>query len=286
MAMHRHKDSPVSHPIDFALNHITAPRLMARAFIDLAQRLGCVGVELRNDLADKQLTGAAFFDGETPKSVGDYAHGKGVRLLGLSEVYAFNRWSDEIKAKVETLIAEAQASGAESISLIPSNDGRTESDDARLSALRDALARILPLLDKANLIALVEPLGFTTSSLRRKREAIAAIEAVGGKARYKLVHDTFHHHLAHETEFFPEMTGIVHISGVVDPSLTVEQMGDEHRILVTPQDRLGNIAQIKVLKAAGYNGAYSYECFAPSVHADGALEKHIAESLKLIEAGL
>ena len=270
--------------LSFALNHITAPRLNCREFIELAQRQGCVGVELRNDLADKKLCERAFFDGESPGSIGEFAKSKGVRLLGLSEVYAFNRWSDEIRAKVERLIGEAQASGAESISLIPSNDGRSEPDDARLEALRDALSRIMPMLAGTDLIALVEPLGFTTSSLRHKREAIAAIEAVGGTSRFKLVHDTFHHHLAGETEFFPEWTGIVHISGVVDPRLAPHTMRDEHRILVDGRDRLGNVTQIAKLAGAGYSGAYSYECFAPSVHQSATLELDLAASLVSMRA--
>jgi len=273
----------VSKTPAFALNHITAPRLNSRAFIGLAERLGCVGVELRNDLADKRLSDRVFFDGENPSDVGAYARSKGLRLLGLSEVYAFNRWDDQIEAKVERLISEAQASGAESISLIPSNDGRSETDEARLDGFRDALSRILPMLEGTNLIALVEPLGFTTSSLRRKGEAISVIEDVRGRDRYKLVHDTFHHHLAGETEFFPEWTGIVHVSGVVDPSLTPEQMRDDHRILVDGHDRLGNIAQISRLMAEGYNGAFSYECFAPSVHQDPTLEYAIAASLHLMK---
>ncbi len=269
----------------FALNQITTPRLRCREFIQLAKRLDCSGVELRNDLRDKRLCEREFFDGESPKDVGDYVRENGMRLLGLSEVYAFNRWSDEIREKVDRLIDEAVASGAESISLIPSNDGRSETDSARLDAIRDALSRILPMLAGTDLIALVEPLGFPTSSLRHKGEAIAAIKAVGGDARYKLVHDTFHHHLAGETEFFPEWTGIVHISGVVDPSVEIRDMQDEHRILVTGDDRLGNLAQIVTLTAAGYRGAYSYECFAPSIHHSTALETEIAESLAFIRAG-
>lgn len=272
--------------LSFALNQITAPRLTCRQFIQLAKRLGCSGVELRNDLRDKRLCEREFFDGESPKDIGSYVRENGIRLLGLSEVYAFNRWSDEIRDKVDRLIGEAVASGAESISLIPSNDGRSETDDARLDALRDALTRILPMLAGTDLIALVEPLGFLTSSLRRKGEAIAAIKAVGGDSRYKLVHDTFHHHLAGEREFFPEWTGIVHISGVVDPSVDVREMQDEHRILVTGDDRLGNLAQIEALNAAGYRGAYSYECFAPSVHRNSEIESEVAESLALIAAGV
>lgn len=268
----------------FALNHITAPRLTCRELIDIASRLGCVGVELRNDLADKRLCERPFFDGESPQAVGAFARSRDLRLLGLSEVYAFNRWSSEIQSKVERLIGEAQASGAESISLIPSNDGRSESDEARLDSLRDALSRILPMLAGTELIALVEPLGFTTSSLRNKREAIAAIEAVGGQSRYRLVHDTFHHFLAGETEFFPEWTGIVHISGVVDAQVTAAAMRDEDRILVDSRDRLYNTAQIANLTAVGYKGAFSYECFAPSVHQSATLETDLAASQAFIRS--
>jgi len=63
-------------------------------------------------------------------------------------------------------------------------------------------------------------------------------------------------------------------------------MRDEHRILVDGRDRLGNVAQIASLAAAGYNGGYSYECFAPSVHRDPALEADLAESLRFVQAGL
>ncbi|MEI7601963.1 MAG: TIM barrel protein [Aestuariivirga sp.] len=272
--------------LSFALNQITAPRLTCREFIELARRLDCSGIELRNDLRDKRLCDRDFFDGDSPESVGALVRENGLRLLGLSEVYAFNRWSEEIRVKVDRLIGEAVASGAESISLIPSNDGRTETDDARLDALRNALSRILPMLEGTDLIALVEPLGFPTSSLRRKSDAIAAIKAVDGDARYKLVHDTFHHHLASEREFFPEWTGIVHISGVVDPSVEVRDMQDEHRILVTGQDRLGNLTQIAALSSAGYRGVYSYECFAPSVHHSATIGSEIAESLAFIRVGI
>ena len=81
------------------------------------------------------------------------------------------------------------------------------------------------------------------------------------------MHDTFHHTLAGGGETFPEHTGIVHISGVTDPTLSIDQMEDAHRVLVTADDRLGNVEQLRALLAAGYAGPISYECFAPSVHA-------------------
>ena len=272
----------MSGETNFALNHIATPGLDSRGFIDMAARLGCVGVELRNDLVDKGLTTRDFFDGESPATIGAYARDKGVRLLGLSEAYGFNRWSEEMKRKIEVLIAQAKESGAESISLIPSNDGVKEPTATRLADLRTALAAIRPMLETAKMKALIEPLGFTTSSLRLKREAIGAIEAVGGKDCFQLVHDTFHHFLAGEREFFPDMTGIVHISGVIDPEVQPEAMQDGHRILVSAYDRLGNIEQIKAIEALGYKGAYSFEPFAASVHADPAMESSLSDSMRFI----
>jgi 2-keto-myo-inositol isomerase len=174
----------LAEQINFALNQIVAPALPVREFIDLAANLGCQGVELRNDLADKGVSSAGFFDGHSPAKIGEYARQKNARLLGLSEVYGFNRWSEIIHDKVKRLIEQAKQSGAESISLIPSNDGTRQADDERLGDIQSALSKVLPLLRNADLIALVEPLGFRSSSLRYKQEAVAAIEAVGGREHF------------------------------------------------------------------------------------------------------
>uniref|UniRef100_A0A7C1NSK3 Xylose isomerase n=1 Tax=Agrobacterium albertimagni TaxID=147266 RepID=A0A7C1NSK3_9HYPH len=187
-----------------------------------------------------------------------------------------------MKSKVELLLAQAKESGAETISLIPSNDGAQETTETRLAGLRGSLAAIRPMLENAGIKALVEPLGFTTSSLRLKREAVEAIAAVGGNHVFRLVHDTFHHHLAGEKDYFPKMTGIVHISGVVDPALRPVDMQDGHRILVYGNDRLGNIDQIEALSQRGYDGAYSYEPFAQSVQSDPNLESSLRESMLFI----
>jgi 2-keto-myo-inositol isomerase len=272
--------------LSFALNHMSAPKLDCRRFLDLAASLGCIGVELRNDLADKKLSSAAFFDGQAPEAIGAYAREKGLRLLGLSEAYGFNTWSEPMRAKVQLLIDQAKASGAESISLIPRNDAPVWSDAERILALRGAIAAILPMLEKADMVALIEPLGFTTSTLRSKAEAVEAIAAEGGLDRFKLVHDTFHHHLAGGGPIFPEHTGIVHISGVIDPLLKPEEMQDGHRILVDAQDQLGNVEQIRALTQAGYVGAFSYEPFSPLVHALADPETAIRESFNFITGGV
>lgn len=247
--------------MQFALNHMTVPGLGYDAFLDLAARLGCAGVEVRNDLE------RPLFDGAPAQEAGQRARDKGLRIFGLSQVYPFNDWTPEREDAVKALIATAKEAGAETISLIPRNDGTALGNGERQANTRVALRAILPLLQDADLIGLVEPLGFQRSSLRHKGELIETIKSIDGAAHLRIVHDTFHHALAEEQAFFPEMTGIVHISGVVDPSLSVRQMEDEHRVLVDQNDRLGNVEQLSALLASGYEGPISYECFSPETHA-------------------
>ncbi|RVI38302.1 TIM barrel protein, partial [Sinorhizobium meliloti] len=109
-------------------------------------------------------------------------------------------------------------------------------------------------------------LGFEACSLRSKAEAAEAIRAVSGERSFRLVHDTFHHHLAGEDQFFPDLTGLVHISGVIDANLAVSDMRDPHRVLVDAADRLDNQGQTRRLQDQGYAGPFSFEPFAPSVH--------------------
>lgn len=263
-----------------ALNHMTVPDLGYAQFLDMAKALGCVGVEVRNDIAQPLFGGLGATVG------GEMARGKGLRVIGISQVYPFNAWSDAIREEVDVLIKMAKAAGAETISLIPRNDGIGIGNGERQANLRIALREVLPMLDEADMVALVEPLGFPISSLRYKDETIQAIEQIGGRQRFKLVHDTFHHTLAGGGPIFPEYTGIVHISGVVDSEVPVESMRDHHRVLVDRDDRLGNIEQIATLLEAGYDGAFSYECFAPKTHAMADPESKLRKSFEFIASAV
>ena len=92
------------------------------------------------------------------------------------------------------------------------------------------------------------------------------ISSIGGNEHLRIVHDTFHHTLADGGPIYPEMTGIVHISGVSDHKLGFMQMEDEHRVLVDTNDRIGNVEQIGALLGAGFIGPISFECFSPEIH--------------------
>lgn len=265
--------------LPFALNHMTAPKLGWEAFLDLSAALGCVGVEFRNDLK------GPLFDGADPAKVGAAVRAKGMRFLALAEVKMFNDWSDAKAAEAEALMKIAVAAGAEAVSLIPRNDGvATDRADSR-KVTETALREILPMLKAHGLKAMVEPLGFAVCSLRYKDVLADAIDAVGGAGTYFMVHDTFHHALAGFGPIFPELTGIVHVSGVKD-MIALDDMRDPHRVLVDADDVLGNVAQIRALRAAGYTGPISYEPFAPSVHDLTDPKAALAASMEFIRAGV
>jgi len=247
--------------VAFALNQVTTPNASFDAFVGLAARLGCVGIEARNDLC------GPLFDGISPVQAGRQVRAAGLRLLGVSQVYPFNAWSPEIARETQELIGDAEASGAESINLIPRNDGRGTAPAERRDHLRRSLDNLLLLLEETSVVALIEPLGFASASLRIKAEVVAEIDAAGASGKVKLVHDTFHHTLAGDDQIAPAHTGIVHISGVDDPDTALLALEDTHRVTVGAHDRLGNIAQINALHGAGYDGVFSFECFAPEVHA-------------------
>ena len=262
----------------WGLNHMTTPNLGYEDFLDLAVKLGCVGVEVRNDIE------RPLFDGMGPAEAGELARSKGLRLVGLSQVYPFNTWTPDVEQEVRDLIAIGKAAGAETISLIPRNDGTQTGEGERQAKLRLAMKAVLPMLEEAQMNALVEPLGFPVSSLRQKSELVDAIDGLGAKGRYKLVHDTFHHTLAGGGAYYPDYTGIVHISAVVDPDVPVEEMQDAHRVLIDAKDRLGNVEQIRDLLAQSYDGVFSYECFSPETHALENPYSEIRKSFDYIES--
>lgn len=264
----------------FSLNHMAAPRLPVQEFFSLARSLGIADVEIRNDLA-----GNAIADGTPAAAIRAMAKQAGVTILSINALQRFNDWNEQREKEAVELAVYAAASGAKALVLVPVNDGSGRTDGERQRNLDLALKRLKPILDGRGLVGLVEPLGFEICSLRSKREAAEAIRAVGGDS-FRLVHDTFHHHLAGEAELFPDQTGLVHISGVTDASVSVGEMRDSHRVLVGPRDRLGNIEQIAALLDSGYSGPFSFEPFAEEAQALETPWEAGRQSMDFIRAGI
>ena len=266
----------------YALNHMTVARMGFEPFVALAHRLGCVGVECRNDLSDE------LFDGLSPGRAGEEIRSAGLRLLVLAEVGQFDRLDPSRLHETIALMDAAAEAGAESVALIPAND-RPEhqgGEDFDPSGLASAIELIAPHLSERNLTGLIEPLGFRTCAVRYKRPVVDLLNRLGLSGRIKLVHDTFHHDVAEDAEFCAAQTGMVHISGVTDSMLTREEMRDPHRELVDKQDRLGNVDQIRRLMDEGYEGPVSFEAFSPAIHQLDNPFDELAESIQWIDAAL
>jgi 2-keto-myo-inositol isomerase len=244
----------------FALNHVVAPAMTAGQFFALCTAVGIRAAEIRNDLA-----GTAILDGTPAAAIRDQAAAAGISLLSINALQRFNDWTRDRAAEAIALADYAREAGAQALVLVPVNDGSGRDAPARQRNLAAALRGLAPILSDRGITGLVEPLGFASCSLRSKREAVDAIEEAGLASTFRIVHDTFHHHLAGETDLFPGLTGLVHVSGVEDRAVAIEDLRDEHRVLVGEADLLDNAGQIRALRAGGYFGPISFEPFSPLV---------------------
>lgn len=265
--------------MQFCLNHMAAPRLDYPAFFDLALRLGVTHVEIRNDIATAKM------GNKNAKAIARLAKDRGITIVNVNALQRWNQWSKAKADEARRLAEYTTLTGAKNLILVPVNDTKFRPDNAaRLAGLREGLAGLKPILKDHSLIGCVEPLGFVECSLRRKAEAIAAIDDVGGAKRFKVTHDTFHHFVAGEESFFADRTGLIHVSGVVDPAHSATTMRDPQRVLVDSRDMVNSKGQVQRLMADGYKGLVSFEPFAKEVHSDKAIARSLARSMDYLES--
>jgi 2-keto-myo-inositol isomerase len=254
-----------------------APDLPVDAFLDLASSLGISAIEVRNDLA-------ISLESTAPADLRAKAERRGIRILSINALQRFNDWNDARGKEARALAAYASASGTQALVLVPTNDGSGLEPGRRGPALRKALAELRPILEEHGILGFVEPLGFSTCSLRLKSEAADAIRSLGAERTFRLVHDTFHHHVAGEAAIFPDLTGLVHVSGVADRDVAVANLRDSHRVLVDGSDTIDNVGQVGALLDAGYAGPFSFEPFAASVHSAPDIAAALRSSMELVSS--
>jgi 2-keto-myo-inositol isomerase len=272
----------MSQTLRFALNRMAVPRVSFADFAAMTRRLGVGAIEIRND-----LPGIEIGDGVPASDIGAIARAHGLAIRSINALQRFEQFTAEREAEAIAMARYARDCGAEALVLCPTNSrADARSADERHAALVHALTSLKPILADHGLVGLVEPLGFEECAVRRKSQAVRAFEEIGADATFRLVHDTFHHHLAGEGLFFPQWTGLIHISGVEDTALHANQMRDGHRVLVGGADRLGNVAQLRTLLDAGYAGYVSFEPFAEEIAAATDIEAQLAASMAYLNAGV
>ena len=262
----------------FCVNRKIAPNLSIERFFKLVTQLGIHKVELRNDMRSGRVT-----DDLTGEQVKALARQSGIEIVTINAVYPFNQLNDEVLQRTRQLLSDARAVGAESLVLCPLNDGTPISAADTVAALKT----LGPLFADYGIQGLVEPLGFPQSSLRSAIQAQALIKQAD--VPFRLLIDTFHHHLfedaenGFEQEIDVQQIGLVHLSGVTDPR-PVARLTDEERIMLSADDRLRSKQQVERLEKMGYTGLYAFEPFSSVMNdwQEADIIREIRDSIQLL----
>jgi len=248
-------------------NRIIYPNLKLEDFFKFVKDLGLNKIELRND-----LPGGKIIDGYTPGKLKELSKKYGVEILAINALQKFNLGAilPEAIKELKKLINLSLSIGCKAIVLCPNNDVNDKRNSEEIfDETVKALKSFGPLFQDSDMQGYLEPLGFEECSLRSIVIAMKAIQESGYPV-YKIVHDTFHHHLGPDTfdtiknDYDISYTGLVHISGV-ECNIPAEEYRDNHRVLVTAQDRLQTKEQLELLLKLGFAGNISFEPFSQKV---------------------
>ena len=262
--------------ISFALNQILFPDSPFENFISFSKKLNVKAIEIRNDIKTNLI------EENDPIKVRNICEENSIKILSINALQKFNFWNKDREKELILLCKYADKANIDSIVLVPLNDGSINSAKEQMRLLEQALKNILRIINDFNVFGLVEPLGFSHSSLRFKSLAVKVINSYQSN-KLKIVHDTFHHALAGENEFFPSLTGLVHISGVSNIYKNIKLL-DEHRSIIDDNDILENINQIKNLCNAHYKGFFSLEPFSNTLIKEKDIFKIVKKSFNYIDS--
>ncbi len=250
-----------------SLNRIIYPKLKLEDYYKFTKDLGLNKIELRND-----LPGEKIIDGYTPGRLKELSKKYGVEILTINALQKFNLGAilPETIKELKKIINLSLSIGCKAIVLCPNNDVNDKRNSGEIfEETVKALKSFGPLFRDSGMQGYLEPLGFEECSLQSLVTAMKAIQESGYPV-YKTVHDTFHHHIGPDTfdtienNYDISYTGLVHVSGV-ECNIPVEDYRDNHRVLITEQDRLQNKEQIELLLKLGYAGNISFEPFSKKV---------------------
>jgi len=251
----------------FSLNRIIYPNLKLEDFYIFTKDLGLDKIELRND-----LPGGEIIDGYSHEQMKEISKKYGVEILTINALQKFNLAAilPETIEELKKLINLSLSIGCKAIVLCPNNDvnDKRVSEEIFEETVK-ALKSFGPLFQDSGMQGYLEPLGFEECSLRSLVTTMKAIQESGYPV-FKIVHDTFHHHIGPDTfdtienDYDISYTGLVHISGV-ECNIPVYEYRDNHRVLVSEQDKLQTKEQIELLLKLGYAGNISFEPFSKKV---------------------
>lgn len=270
----------------FALNRILCPYLGLEDFFRLTADLGLKKIELRND-----LQGRSVIDNLEAAEVRKLSDQYGIEIITINALQKFNLNSmlSQLLEELQQVIKLSKSIRCPAIVLCPNNELSDKRSPSRIwKETVENLKHFAPYFENSGLTGLVEPLGFPESSLGSLTTAMGIIRESGCN-QYKIVHDTFHYYLGHDSlEELQEVydisfTGLIHISGV-ELQVPKERFRDEHRVLVGPNDMLKTRQQLELLVHLGYSGDIGFEPFSKDIQSLPVeeLKKEIKSSIEYV----
>ncbi len=264
--------------ISFSLNQILFPDSPFENFISFSKKLNVKAIEIRNDIKTNLI------EENEPIKVRNICEKNSIKILSINALQKFNFWNKDREKELIFLCKYADKANIDSIVLVPLNDGSINSTKDQMRLLEQSLKNILRIINDFNVFGLVEPLGFSHSSLRFKSLAVKVINSYQSN-KLKIVHDTFHHALAGENEYFPSLTGLVHISGVSNTYKNIKLL-DDHRSIIDDRDMLENVDQIKKLINSNYQGYFSFEPFSKTLIKEKNIFRIVKKSFNFIDSNV
>lgn len=255
---------------DFCINRKSAPGLSLSDFLKLANDIGVKYVELRNDTIGAP-DNKKIIDGMDPAEVKDLLQKYDITVLDINAQGNMDNGAmleDNLKS-LDEMIDIGKKIGVKKILFCPvrdANDWRQE-NDVFAQAVKNIRVYSKHLSD-AGMAGMLEPLGFTDSSIQTPWQAQDII-AESGVDNFKLVADLFHYYLANvqlsdfNSKVDPEMIGLVHLSSVMVHKRR-DQMGDQDRYLIhdDTEDVMKTVDMAQWIKNSSYKGLYSFEPFS------------------------
>ena len=262
--------------ISLSLNQILFPDSPFDDFLSFSKKLNIQAIEIRNDIKTNLI------EQNDPIKIKNLCEQNSINILSINALQKFNIWNKDRESELISLCKYADKANINAIVLVPLNDGSINSQKQQIQLLENSLFNIIEILNDFNVIGLVEPLGFKQSSLRFKSLTVNIINNLQSD-KLKIVHDTFHHTLCGENEFFPNITGLIHFSGLSKIYKNFE-LNDNHRSIVDSNDILGSLNQIKTFLKFDYKGFFSFEPFSNNLIEDINIFKTVNDSFNFINS--
>ncbi|MFB9770056.1 sugar phosphate isomerase/epimerase family protein [Lactiplantibacillus modestisalitolerans] len=276
----------------FCLNRKAAPGISLSETIPAVAKLGLKSIEVRNDLYgapdNKSILDHMTSDDVKKLLTDNNVHIETINAIGNMD----NRQMiDENLASLKEMLEMTKGLNLGKIIFCPVRS----TEDHRSSTQRqaDAVANVRDyskLLKQYNVDGLIEPLGFTDSTLRTPWEGQKVIDEAGVD-NFTLVADTFHYYLAGVTpqQFNDKVNvnyiGLVHLSAVMG-SKAREALDDQDRYMLDPKDIMKSADWAKIIEAAGYQGLYAFEPFSDDLKQWDLtkVKSELLNSVKLVQS--